>query len=106
MTAQQFRPIALSLPQAEEREQMGHPDFPVCGKIFATLSHPNEEFGVVIISQVEQEEFMREKPGAFTPAKGARGRRGDTQVRLAKTDEATVRDALRLAWQRRAPKGL
>jgi hypothetical protein len=106
MTAQQFRHIALSLPQVEEREHMGHPDFRVKGKIFATLSHPDKKYGVVMLSPAEQGRLMREEPEAFTPAKGAWGRRGDTQVRLAKIDGATLRDALRTAWRTRAPKGL
>jgi hypothetical protein len=106
VTAQQFRHIALSLPQVEEREHMGHPDFRVNGKIFATLSYPDEEYGVVMLSPAEQKRFMRERPEELTPAKGAWGRRGHTQVRLGKIGEATLREALRAAWRTRAPKGL
>jgi hypothetical protein len=106
MTAQQFRRIALSLPQAEERAHMGHPDFRVNAKIFATLSHPNEEYGVVLVSPADQEKFMRMKPTVFGPAKGAWGRRGHTQVRLDLIDEPTLRAAITAAWRRRAPRGL
>jgi len=38
MTANDFRKLALSLPETEERCHMSHPDFRVAGKIFATLS--------------------------------------------------------------------
>jgi hypothetical protein len=38
--------------------------------------------------------------------KGAWGRRGCTSVRLEKAGEATVRDALLLAWRNTAPKRL
>jgi hypothetical protein len=104
MTAQQFRKLALRLPGTEESSHMGHPDFRVGGRIFATLSHPNEEYGVVLISPAEQEEFMRKNPAAFTPAQGAWGRLGQTRVRLAAIDESMLREALSAAWRKRAPK--
>ena len=43
MTAEEFRRIALGLPEALEDEHMGHPDFRVRGKIFATLG--SEDLG-------------------------------------------------------------
>ena len=45
MTADDFRGIALSLPEVSEGAHMGHPDFRVGGKIFATLGYPNEKRG-------------------------------------------------------------
>ena len=44
MTANQFRKLALSLPDAVEAEHMDHPDFRVGGKIFGTLG-PGEKWG-------------------------------------------------------------
>ena len=41
MTADDFRRIALGLPQAVEQSHMGHADFRVGGKIFATLGYPD-----------------------------------------------------------------
>ena len=43
MTADDFRQIALSLPEASESAHMDHPDFRVRGKIFATLGYPDRE---------------------------------------------------------------
>ncbi len=40
MTADQFRKLVLSFPDAEERAHHDHPDFRVGGKIFATLGYP------------------------------------------------------------------
>ena len=37
MTPEAFRELALDLPEAVEASHMGHPDFRVGGKIFATL---------------------------------------------------------------------
>jgi len=50
MTAKDFRQIALSLPETEERAHMGHPDFRVAGKIFATLGYPDKTGGMVKLS--------------------------------------------------------
>ena len=46
MTAKEFRRIALGLTDAIEGSHMGHPDFRVNGRIFATL-HPDNKFGMV-----------------------------------------------------------
>jgi len=40
MTPHAFRRIALSLPEALEASHMGHPDFRVGGKVFATIGYP------------------------------------------------------------------
>ena len=45
VTAREFRRIALSLPQASEAAHMGHPDFRVGGRIFATLGYPRSGGG-------------------------------------------------------------
>ena len=42
MTAEQFRQMALALPEATELAHMHHPDFRVNGRIFATLAYPND----------------------------------------------------------------
>jgi len=56
MTAAQFREIALSFPEAVEAAHMGHPDFRVAGRIFATLGYQNERRGVLLLSPEEQQE--------------------------------------------------
>ena len=47
MNAGRFRRLALALPEATERSHMGHPDFRVGGKIFATLGWPEGGWGMV-----------------------------------------------------------
>ena len=42
MTANQFRKLALALPEATEASHQNHPDFRVAGKIFATLGPEND----------------------------------------------------------------
>jgi hypothetical protein len=46
MTPDAFRRLALSLPEAAEIGHMGHPDFRVRGKIFATLGYPDDGWTV------------------------------------------------------------
>lgn len=105
MTADEFRTLALSLPEALEDSHMGHPDFRVRGKIFATLG-PDEEWGMVKLTPEEQATYVRIEPAAFQPFKGAWGRRGCTKVCLAAASELTVRQALIAAWRTTAPKRL
>ena len=98
MTANQFRRIALGMSGAVEGSHMAHPDFRANGRIFATL-HPDNVRGMVKLTPEQQDEFMRNDPDTFEPASGAWGRQGCTMVRLAKADEATVGEAMTLAWQ-------
>lgn len=85
---------------------MGHPDFRVNGKIFATLGYPDAEHGVVILPPEEQTRFLATDPASFTPANGAWGARGATQVLLNAVKNARLHSALALAWRKRAPKRL
>ena len=106
MKAADFRKLALALPEASEGAHMGHADFRVGGKIFATLGYPNARFGMVAISPQEQDLLVRQHPNAFAPAPGAWGRAGSTSVRLAIAPRLAVKYALESAWTRRAPKRL
>jgi hypothetical protein len=106
MTAAEFRRLALSMPQATESSHMEHPDFRVGGKIFATLGYPDKEHGMVILPPEEQEQFVRTHSTAFTPAKGAWGKRGSTTVRLKSVDTPILQRAMEIAWRKRAPRRL
>ena len=100
MTGDDFRRIALALDGAIEKAHMGHPDFRVNGRIFATLD-AKEEWGVVMLTAEEQREFRRSAKDVFVPAPGAWGRQGSTRVRLAGAEEAAVRSAVIVAWERK-----
>lgn len=101
MTADGFRRIALSMHDAIEGAHMGHPDFRVNGRIFASL-HSGDRFGMVKLAPEEQQELLREHPATFEPSSGAWGREGCTNVRLEVADETAVRGAILLAWERTA----
>ena len=82
---------------------MGHPDFRVGGKIFATLAYPRTDFAMVALKPEQQELFVRTEPKTFKPVPGGWGRKGSTHVLLRTAKKAAVREALTLAWRNRAP---
>ena len=97
MTPNEFRKIALAMPDTEEVGHMGHPDFRVRGKIFATLGYPNAEWAMVKLAPDEQLALTAANPAVFVRVKGAWGERGATNVRLELADSASVREAMLLA---------
>ena len=106
MTAQQFRKIALELPESIESAHMHHPDFRVARKIFATLAYPDNNSGVLKLTPEQQKHFVRRAPDVFRGVNGAWGRRGYTRVQLSAAKIDNVREALLLAWRNTAPKRL
>jgi hypothetical protein len=103
-TAADFRNLALSLPEAIEASHMGHPDFRVGGKIFATLDAPEKGWAMVKLTPEEQEVLLGAEPDMFTPAAGAWGRGGATLIKLKAANKTTLKSALLAAWRHRAPK--
>lgn len=106
MTPEAFRRLALSMPEACEVGHMGHPDFRVRGKIFATLAYPDEHWGMVKLTPEQQEAFVSAEPAVFVPVKGGWGRAGATSVRLRPAKTRSLRVALATAWRNVAPRRL
>jgi hypothetical protein len=106
MNANDFRRLALSFPETEERAHMDHPDFRVAGKIFATLGYPEKGWAMVKLTPIEQEMLVKAQPTVFNPCTGAWGRRGCTNVRLKSARKPTLRRALEAAWRLAAPEPL
>jgi len=104
MTAADFRRLALSLPDVEERAHMDHPDFRAGGKIFATLGYPDKSWGMVKLFPDQQKEFVAADPETFAPVKGGWGKQGCTNVLLKAASEERVREALSAAWQNATEK--
>jgi hypothetical protein len=101
-TPDDFRRIALSFPGAEEGSHMGHSDFRVGGRIFATLGAPDADWGMAALMPEQQEDFMALAPESFKPAAGAWGRSGSTLVRLDAVSDELLETALAAAWRKRA----
>ncbi|HTD52570.1 MAG TPA: MmcQ/YjbR family DNA-binding protein [Thermoanaerobaculia bacterium] len=104
MTSNEFRKMALQLPEVVESSHMRHPDFRVGGKIFATLGYPDSDLGMVKLTPDEQELFVQMEPEGFQPVNGGWGRQGATNVHLRSAKKSTVREALLSAWRLRTPE--
>jgi len=99
MTPAAFARLALSLDGAVEGAHGGHADFRAGGKVFASLGHPDKDWGMVKLAPEQQQMLVAAEPGIFVPVKGTWGQRGATSVRLAAADARTMRSALTMAWQ-------
>jgi hypothetical protein len=106
MTIDGFRKLALGLPEAEERAHMGHPDFRIGGKIFATLGYPDRGWGMVKLTPEQQDGFVDADGAAFAPVKGGWGKKGATNVNLKAVRRDLLKAALVAAWLNTAPKKL
>jgi hypothetical protein len=104
MSADHFRAVALSLPGVVEVAHHGHPDFRVGNRIFATLAYPDDAWVMVKLIPEQQSVLVEAEPDIFRPVRGAWGKRGYTNVRLAAADPATLKNALPLAFGNIAPK--
>jgi hypothetical protein len=102
-SARDFRRIALQMADAIESAHMGHPDFRVGGRIFATL-HTGDKTGMVVVTPQEQQTLQRDHPEVFAPEAGAWGRQGCTRVTLARADGEILGEAITLAWQNAVAK--
>jgi hypothetical protein len=106
MTTDDFRSIALGLPEAVEASHMNHPDFRIRGRIFATLPNPDNGEAVVMLTPELQAQFVRDEPKVFAPVKGGWGRKGATSVQMSNACQESVQSALLAAWRKIAPKKL
>ncbi len=97
MTPDDFRTLALTIPLADEQSHMGHPDFRLSDRIFASLGHPDDAWGMVKLTPDQQREFVAKAPDAFRPCDGAWGRSGCTNVHLASVQPVDLRAALAAA---------
>jgi hypothetical protein len=105
MTADEFRALALSFPQAAEGSHFDTADFRVGKKIFATLRESDGRT-VLKLSPDEQQLLKETGGGIFVPIKGSWGLKGWTQIMLDRADAETVRHAMAFAWKSVAPKKL
>jgi len=95
-TLSDFRRIALSMPQTEELNGMGYPNFRTGRKSFATI----EDTTVVIrLTPDQQAIFVATAPEVFARDSSGWGRLGNTVMRLERADEATVKVAVATAWR-------
>ena len=96
--------MALSLPEAEERETWGEATFRVRDKIFLMMGSDGRRASLKA-SLDEQDELVSADPDTFSVSDYT-GRFGWVTVELGRVDEEEMRDLLTEAWRRTAPKRL
>jgi hypothetical protein len=94
MNADDFRKLAVSISGAIESSHMNHPDFRLGGKIFATLGFPDDSWGMVKLSPVQQQQLVAADADSFCPCNGTWGKRGCTNVRLTSAKKSIVKASL------------
>jgi predicted DNA-binding protein (MmcQ/YjbR family) len=78
---------------------MGHPDFRIGGKIFATMGAPNDEWAMVKLTPEQQRSLIESGPNTFRPCNGAWGRSGCTLVHLPAAKKGLVKAAIEIAFE-------
>lgn len=99
MTDEDFRKLALALPGATEGWHMGHADFRVGGKVFASLDSPREGWAMVKVTLATQAKLLELGPERVVPATGAWGRAGCTHVMLASMSTRQMKPLIEEAWR-------
>jgi len=100
LTQADARRIALALPEAEEGAHMGHADFRVRNKIFASL--PRRGQVAMKVAPENLDALVRSDPETFKDVWGGRW----LGVNLDRVSRPVLRDLLEDAWRMTAPKGL
>ncbi len=104
MKADAVRRIALSLPEAEERETWGEATFRIRNKIFVIMGTDGKRASIKSIHE-EQQALIEENAAAYylPPYVAQHGWVG-VHIARARTDE--VRELIIEAWRMTAPKRL
>jgi hypothetical protein len=97
LTEEEFRRLALEVEGASEDGHMGHADFRIGTRIFATLGHPRPGFAVAKLTPEQQRMATDADPEIFAPVIGSWGLKGATLITLAEADAESVRSALGMA---------
>lgn len=108
MTADEFRALALSLPQAIEKPHFERASFRVDaprGKTIATLLEQDASANVFLTVE-EQEMLIGAEPNVFSKVPNKWGDKGATTIALSAVDETTALSALKMSWRHAAPPKL
>ena len=103
-TGDDFRAIALALPEAEERETWGHPTFRVRDKMFAAMATDGGSASVKATREA-QAALVGSEPATFSVPRYV-GQHGWVGVALARVDPEELRELVTEAWLMTAPKRL
>jgi|CXWL01.1.fsa_nt_gi hypothetical protein len=96
VTISAARRILLALPESEEKAHMGHPDFRVGNRIFASLAPGKRRIAVVKLSPANQTALLQMDPEAFSL--NGWSRQGWTNVHLDKVTPTRFRTIALESW--------
>jgi hypothetical protein len=103
-TGDDFRRLAIALPEAEERETWGHPTFRVRDKMFAAMATDGTSASIKATKEA-QAALVGSQPETFSiPAYV--GHHGWVGVALARVDPEELRELVTEAWLMTAPRRL
>jgi hypothetical protein len=98
-----FRKLALSFPDTVELPHFEKTSFRANKRIFATLAE-KEKIACLLFSPLEQSVFCAFDKEVMYPVPNKWGKNGATFVDLTKVKKAMLKDALRVAYCKVAPK--
>jgi hypothetical protein len=104
VTPAAFRDLALSMPGAHEEPHFERTSFRVGKRIFATMAADGREVMVPVHPVERCLALLASDPVVFVDYGGWTRRNGSLGLRLAKADDALVRDLVHAAWARIAPR--
>ncbi len=104
MKLEELRAYALSLPATSEEPHFEFGSFQVKGRIFVTLP-PGGAFAHVFVGEELRDKAVALHPSAIEPLSWGRKVVG-VRVSLAKTKAGFVRELVRDAWLRKAPRAV
>lgn len=108
MTVDEFRALALSLPQVIEKPHFERASFRVDaprGKTVATVLEKDASANVFLTVE-EQEMLIGAEPDIFSKVPNKWGDKGATTIVLSNVDLKTARSALTMSWKHAAPAKL
>ena len=102
MTGDELRRVALSFPEAVEKETWGHPTFRVREKMFAAIDEAGTSASVKARREA-QAALVGSEPETFSVAPYV-GQHGWVTVDLARVDPEEMAELLEDGWRATAPK--
>jgi hypothetical protein len=102
VTVSAARKILLALPDTEEKAHMGHPDFRVGNRVFASLAPRKKNIAVVKLSIANQTALLQIDPDAYSL--NGWSQQGWTNVHLDKMTPSRFRALAQESWSAVAAK--
>ncbi len=103
LTQQDFRQLALSLPNVVEEPHFEKTSFRVNKKIFATMDEENQRV-CLMLSVEDQSVFCLHDKSTIYPVPNKWGQKGATFAELATAHPEILKDALTVAYERKVGK--